>query len=187
MRWVSRDDLDFDRVACCWLIARFIDFRAEVLLLGDEDIHHAGRLNAVAFALDDPKPSRSDDAGSFSSLMASFGLGSSRPLAAMADAVRQARQRASLPGIMPDGLQMLIHGLETILSDQRQRLRQGFLLCDAIYASICERLSTSGWEAAETRAPSIRRWTPKSRSLNRRSRTRAAIESAEWPTGAAVA
>lgn len=187
MRWVSRDDLHFDRIACCWLIARFIDYRAEVVLLGDEDLHHAPRLNAVAFALGGHRGRRMSDEGGFGALIASFGLAGSGPLRAMADAVRQARHRASLPGVLPDGLEMLVHGLETILSDRRQRLRQGFLLCDAIYASICQRLNASGWEASATRTPPIRHWAPKPRRAGRRLGKRAMPDVAEQPSVTAVA
>lgn len=187
MRWVSRDDLHFDRIACCWLIARFIDYRAEVVLLGDEDLHHAPSLNAVAFALGEGRGRRMSDEGGFGALLASFGLAASGPLRAMADAVRQARHRALVPDMLPDGLQMLIDGLETILSDRRQRLSQGFLLCDAIYAGICQRLNASGWEASETGTPSIHHWAPKPRRAGRRLGKHAMPDAAERPSVTAVA
>jgi hypothetical protein len=54
MKWVTRKDVKVDRVACPWLIERFIDARAEFLFVAEADLLDvAAREGAIAF--DAPK------------------------------------------------------------------------------------------------------------------------------------
>jgi hypothetical protein len=158
MRWITRDDLSFDRIACCWLIARFIDYRAEILFAADDAVAEVGRTDAIAFALGGE--AQGDGMSGFEALIATFGLAQNRALAVMTDAVRQAG-RSALPGPMPDGLQMLARGLETLFPSTRRLLRHGFTLCDAMHAGICERIGATGWSAPATPLPATRNWAPR--------------------------
>jgi hypothetical protein len=54
MKWVTRKDVKVDRVACPWLIKRFIDARAEFLFVAEADLLDvAAREGAIPF--DAPK------------------------------------------------------------------------------------------------------------------------------------
>lgn len=54
MRWITRKDVKVDRVACHWLIKRFVDPEAEFLLVEEKDLfEQAKKQDAIPF--DAPK------------------------------------------------------------------------------------------------------------------------------------
>ena len=160
MRWVTRDDLTLERIACCWLITRFIDYKAELIFVADEYLHRVDHMTAVAFDLDDSGDCDASASIGFEALLMSFGLGGDLTLLAMADAVRDAGRDTSVADIMPNGLQMLARGFETMGANCRQLLRQGFLFCDAIYVGICEHVGMTGWSGVDAGLPPVRRFAP---------------------------
>jgi hypothetical protein len=67
-----------------------------------------------------------------------------------------------------NSLQALIQGLEATCATPPRLLSQTFLVCDAIYAGLCERLEVRGWAVSSAKPRAPRRWTP--RPLRRRPR-----------------
>src|SRR5438874_9408259 len=54
MKWITRKDIKVDRVACPWLIKRFIDPQAEFLFVEEKDLVEQARIqDAIPF--DAPK------------------------------------------------------------------------------------------------------------------------------------
>jgi hypothetical protein len=49
MKWITRKDIKVDRVACPWLIKRFVDPQAEFLFVGEKDLlEEARRLQRLS-------------------------------------------------------------------------------------------------------------------------------------------
>ena len=50
MKWITRKDIKVDRVACPWLIKRFVDPQARFLFVEEKDLLEQAKLqNAIAF------------------------------------------------------------------------------------------------------------------------------------------
>ena len=50
MKWITRKDIKVDRVACPWLIKRFVDPQAEFLFVEEKDLlEHAKQQDAIPF------------------------------------------------------------------------------------------------------------------------------------------
>src|SRR6516164_2563096 len=50
MKWVTRSNIEVDRVACPWLIRRFVDPQAQFLFAPEEELLEAARTeNAIPF------------------------------------------------------------------------------------------------------------------------------------------
>ncbi len=50
MKWITRKDVKVDRVACPWLIKRFVDPQAEFLFVEEKDLVEQAKLHeAVPF------------------------------------------------------------------------------------------------------------------------------------------
>jgi len=156
MHWISRDYLSFERMACCWLITRFVDFRAQLVLVADEHLDQAKRGRLIPFALDDD-----ETPVAFGSLLEGFGLRGNRALGAMADLIRGCTRAPLLEAREVDSLQALIQGLEATCATPQRLLSHAFLVCDAIYAGLCERLEVRGWAVSSTKPRAPRRWTPR--------------------------
>lgn len=160
MHWMSRDFLSFERMACCWLITRFVDFRAQLVLVADEDLERAQRSRAIPFALYDH-----DTPIVFGSLLDSFGLRGNRALSAMADLIRGCARAPLLKRSEADSLQALFQGLEVTCATPQRLLSQAFLVCDAIYAGLCERLEVRGWAVSSEAPRRPRRWSSRRRKV----------------------
>jgi hypothetical protein len=66
MKWITREHPKIDRIACPWLIKRFIDPEAEIIYVpADQVIAQAEVLNAVPFDLPGVEYTHYDDQCSF--------------------------------------------------------------------------------------------------------------------------
>ena len=54
MKWITRKDIKVDRVACPWLIKRFVDPQAEFLFVEEKDLLEQAKLHG-AIAFDAPR------------------------------------------------------------------------------------------------------------------------------------
>ena len=138
-RWITRERPKIDRIACPWLIRRFIDPLAEFLYVPPETVIEAARrekatpydVPAVRFS------HRGDDGGlcSFDSFIADFGL-DDPCLADLAEIVRGAD--TGKPDLTPQspGLLAISFGLSINYPDDHAMLEQGMVMYDALYAWI---------------------------------------------------
>lgn len=89
--WITRERPKIDRIACPWLVRRFIDPRASFLYVPTADVlAQAGRLGAVAFDIPGAPISHEGELCSFDTLMRAFDLQDDPALAALARIVRAA-------------------------------------------------------------------------------------------------
>ncbi|MBL8561401.1 MAG: chromate resistance protein [Gemmobacter sp.] len=131
--WVTRARPKIDRIACPWLIRRFIDPRAVFLFVAPSEVQGvAERFGAMPFDVEDVFWSHRGDLCTFDVLLAEFGL-STPALDRLALIVRGA-DTARLD-LAPEcaGLLAASLGLSRMYSDDLAQLEAGMLLYDAFY------------------------------------------------------
>ncbi|WP_298835731.1 chromate resistance protein ChrB domain-containing protein [uncultured Roseobacter sp.] len=132
-RWVTRHRPRVDRIACPWLIRRFVDPAARFLFVPPSEVEGvAVHYGAVSF--DAPGARRTHQGGNctFDEMLAGFGL-KTQPLARMARVIRGAD--TNMHDLAPEaaGLMALSVGLARMYSDDAAQLEAGLSLYDALY------------------------------------------------------
>jgi hypothetical protein len=137
MKWVTRKNIKVDRVACSWLIRRFIDPDAEFFFV-DEDqlLRTAAAEQAIPF--DAPKIpevtlNHRGNRCSFEAIVDDYHL-NVPGLARLALIVRAAdvkgQEEVAAEGL---GLRAIAEGFAAMLSSDEERLARGFPVYDALY------------------------------------------------------
>jgi rhodanese-related sulfurtransferase len=131
--WVTRARPKIDRIACPWLIRRFVDPRAVFLFVAPSDVVEvAERFGGVPFDIENVFWSHRGDTCTFDTMVEEFGLGTP-PLLRLATIVRGAD--TARPELAPEapGLLAASLGLSRMYADDLQQLEAGMLLYDAFY------------------------------------------------------
>jgi hypothetical protein len=131
--WVTRARPKIDRIACPWLIRRFVDPGAVFLFVAATEVQAvADRFNATAFDIEDTYWSHSGEFCTFDMMVREFGLATDA-LLRLALIVRGAdTARLDLAPEAP-GLLAASLGLSRIYSDDLEQLEAGMGLYDAFY------------------------------------------------------
>ena len=150
-RWITRERPKIDRIACPWLLRRFIDPRAEFFYVpATQVLSEARRLDAVAYDLPGAPISHAGERCSFDALLAAFGL-QDAALDRLARIVRGAD--TDQPGLAPEaaGLLAVSLGLSQLHQDDHAMLDAAVPVYDALYAR-CQSTATARWQGtpAET-------------------------------------
>ena len=135
MKWVTREGAKTDRVACPWLIRKFIDPQAEFLFVPkDQVLEVARREGGKSFDCPGADFTHREGKCSFEVLMEAYGL-QDPALRELARIVHGA-DIASDVGIVPEaaGLQAAAHGFAAICQDDHRKLEMEFPVYDALYA-----------------------------------------------------
>ena len=146
MQWVTRERPKIDRVACPWLVARFIDSDAEFLFVKPADVARvASETGATPFDVEGVELSHDGPLCSFDAFLAKYQL-HDPALGELATIVRGAdTDRLDLA---PEcaGLLAISLGLSRLFRDDLEQLRHGFVIYDALYAWLREaRLERHTW------------------------------------------
>ena len=151
-RWITRERPKIDRIACPWLVRRFIDRRAEFLYVPTSQVHaEAHRLNAVAYDIVGAPISHDGEWCSFDTLLAAFGL-EDPALLALARIVRGADTDRLDLAPQSAGLLAFSLGLSALhANDDLAMLKAAMPLYDALFASC--RLQVLGRTEAHTWKP----------------------------------
>ncbi|TCL62531.1 sulfurtransferase/chromate resistance protein [Rhizobium sp. BK251] len=131
--WVTRARPKIDRIACPWLIRRFIDPSAIFLfVVASEVATVADRFGATPFDVEDVFWSHRGERCSFDTMVQEFGL-ESEPLLRLATIVRAAD--TSRLDLVPEaaGLLAVSLGLSRMYTDDLEQLEAGMVLYDAFY------------------------------------------------------
>ena len=133
-RWVTRERPKIDRIACPWLIRRFVDPQAEIIYVPSSEVFAAAdRLGAVAFDIPGAAFTHDGEQCSFDAFLVQFGLGDPA-LQAIAPIVRGADTDRHDLAPEAAGLHALSLGLAASFGDDQELLRYGLVLYDALYA-----------------------------------------------------
>jgi rhodanese-related sulfurtransferase len=131
--WVTRSRPKIDRIACPWLIRRFIDPTARFLFVsGSQVAEVADRFSAIAFDIDQAALSHREDQCTFDAMLQHFGL-QSRPLQQLAVLVRAADTNQHQLSAEAAGLLAVSVGLSRMYRDDLEQLEAGMLVYDALY------------------------------------------------------
>jgi hypothetical protein len=134
MKWVTRLRPKIDRIACPWLIQRFIDPEAEFLYVPAAQVLAVARARAAEpYDIPGVELSHVGDLCSFDAFLAKYRL-ADPALQQLALIVRGAD--TSRLDLTPQsaGLYAVSLGLSQLFADDHQMLRHGMVLYDALYA-----------------------------------------------------
>ena len=144
-RWITRARPKIDRIACPWLIRRFVDARAEFFYVPAAHVFdEAKRLNAVAYDLPGAPVSHEGERCSFEVLTRAFGL-QHAPLDQLARIVRGADTDQLHIAPEAAGLLAMSLGLSRLHADDQAMLSAALPLYDALYAW-CQSVSAAVWQ-----------------------------------------
>jgi len=135
MKWVTRSHVHVDRVACPWLIARFVDSEAEFVFVPKGEIGRVvSETGAIPFDAPGVELGHRDGKCSFESIVERYGL-SDPALKRMAKIVHAADVEAdrSTDPVAP-GLEAIAVGYSLRYPNDRENLARQFEVYDALYA-----------------------------------------------------
>lgn len=137
MKWITRERVKVDRVACPWLIRRFIDPGAEFIFVPAEQVMaEAERLGAIPFDVEGAELGHHGHKCTFDALVEKYGLGSDPALVLLARIVNGADTDNAL-WHQPEsaGLQAIAEGFRHLgLGDDHAILAAEWVVYDALYA-----------------------------------------------------
>jgi hypothetical protein len=136
MKWITRARPKTDRIACPWLIAKFIDPAAEVLYVpAGQVLEAAARQDAISFDAPGARYDHRDGKCTFEVLIEDHHLDGDPALTRLAKIVHAADIAADL-GTDPAGPGLLAIGLGglDVEADDHQLLAKGRFVYDALYA-----------------------------------------------------
>ena len=136
MKWITRARAKVDRIACPWLIKKFVDPAAEFVFL-PHDTDWSAITDAVVFDVPGAELGHHGEYCSFDAIIGRYGLGKDPALLELAKIVRAAdtpRREWAPEGI---GLEAIADGFRRISSDDFDNMRRQFAVYDALYA-YCE-------------------------------------------------
>ena len=132
--WVTRERPKIDRIACPWLVRRFIDPLAEfVYVPASEVLDYAAQHKAIAYDVPNVQFTHRGDLCSFDALMADFELHD----AALDDLARIVRGAdTGMLDLTPQshGLLAVSLGLSALYRNDHEMLKHGMVIYDALYA-----------------------------------------------------
>ncbi|MGM9477982.1 chromate resistance protein ChrB domain-containing protein [Pedobacter sp. GSP4] len=134
MKWITRERPKIDRIACPWLIKRFVDFDAEIIYVPyDEVLAEAQKTGAIPFDLPDVEYSHYDDPCTFDYIIKKHQL-NDPALLRIAAIVRGADTDRHDFASQSAGLEAIFSGLAYNISDDRELLKIGMIIYDGLYS-----------------------------------------------------
>lgn len=131
--WVTRHRPKIDRIACPWLIRRFVDADARVLFVSPAEVQGvAERYGATPFDVPDVFWSHRGEACTFDTMLSEFGL-DTPALQRLATVIRAADTNRHDLSPQAAGLLALSVGLSRQYKSDEAQLEAGLALYDALY------------------------------------------------------
>ena len=140
MKWITRKDIRVDRVACPWLIKRFVDPMAQFLFVEEKDLVEQAKLqDAIPFDAPKIEAVKLNHRGSrctFEAILEDYAV-ADPALQKLALIVRAAdvkgQEGMALEGI---GLRSIAHGFAALGISDEERMARQFPIYDALYAYV---------------------------------------------------
>jgi hypothetical protein len=136
VEWITREHVKVDRVACPWLIMKFIDPEAEFLFVPAESVSEmAEREGAIPFDVPGVELGHHEGRCSFEAIMKKYGLGDPvldllAQIVHGAGVAQDLYERPKAPG-----LKVIAEGFRHLgLKDDHEILKHQFIVYDALYA-----------------------------------------------------
>lgn len=134
MQWITRERPKIDRIACPWLVARFIDTEAEFLYVPAAQVLPIAEMTgAIPYDVPDVELSHVGELCSFDAFLLKYGL-DDPALAQLAVIVRGADTSRLDLSPQSAGLYAISLGLSHTFADDHEMLKYGMVMYDALYA-----------------------------------------------------
>ncbi|HEX8023797.1 chromate resistance protein ChrB domain-containing protein [Mucilaginibacter sp.] len=134
MKWITRERPKIDRIACPWLIKRFIDKEAEIIFMPFEQVlTKADELNAIPFDLPDVEYTHYEDQCTFDYFIKKHQL-KDAALSRIAAIVRGADTDRHDFAPQSAGLEAIFSGLAYNIKDDQELLELGMTIYDGLYS-----------------------------------------------------
>jgi hypothetical protein len=134
MKWITRERPKIDRVACPWLIVRFIDKNAEFIFVpSTRVIQTAKEVSATPYDIEGVELTHEGPLCSFDAFLKKYSL--SDPILQELAVIVRGADTARLD-LSPQcaGLLAISFGLSKNFSDDHEMLQHGFVIYDALYS-----------------------------------------------------
>ncbi|PKL09684.1 MAG: chromate resistance protein [Spirochaetae bacterium HGW-Spirochaetae-7] len=134
MKWITRSHVHVDRVACPWLIKRFVDSEAEFIFVPKGSVAKvAGETGAIPFDAPGAELGHKGADCSFQTIVKFYGL-EDRALSMLADIVGCADTDRLADHHVAAGLEAVAVGYSLRFPDDAENLRRQFDVYDSLYA-----------------------------------------------------
>ena len=134
MQWVTRERPKIDRIACPWLIARFIDREPEFLFVPPGQVRAVAHdRGAIPYDVPDVELTHEGELCSFDAFLKKYHLDDAA-LAQLAIIVRGADTARPELAAQAAGLLAISLGLSHLYRDDQEMLQHGLVMYDALYA-----------------------------------------------------
>ena len=135
MKWITRSHVSVDRVACPWLISRFVDSEAEFIFVPKSEVDRISKeIQAIPFDAPGVELGHQDGKCSFETIIAKYGL-SEPGLLRLAKIVHAADISAEMDtDPIARGLKAIATGYSLRFPDDLENLSHQFEVYDALYA-----------------------------------------------------
>ena len=141
MKFVTREKPKVDRIACPWLIRKFVDPNAELLFVPAEEVMNtAEREGALPYDVPNVELGHQNGGSSFESFIHKYNLTDSA-LLELAKIVRAADTQDRQAAPEGEGLRQIANGWHLLDWSLERRLDVGFAVYDCLYAVCQERVS----------------------------------------------
>jgi len=134
MKWITRSHVHVDRVACPWLITRFIDSDADFLFVPKSQVlEMAEKEGAIPFDTPGATLHHRDDLCTFDVIIKDYGL-TEKALLRMARVINAADTNRLDRDPLAAGLEAIAVGYSLRFPDDLENLERQFEVYDALYA-----------------------------------------------------
>jgi len=151
MRWITRERVQIDRLASAWLIRRFVDPQAEFHFV-PRGAAASDVTDGIPFQLPGGELAPMEGRSTFEAILNTYHLAPTDPaLAELGSLVRAAdhlhgavafRHQSVRDALLADappetaGLQMLLHGIRRLATDDQDAIDRATVALDAVYAAL---------------------------------------------------
>jgi hypothetical protein len=134
MKWVTREKAKVDRIACPWLIKRYVDNKPEFLFVpADKVLEVAKKRDAIPFDIPNIELGHHNDKCSFDAIIEKYNL-KDPGLLELAKIVRAADTNKKELAAESIGLEAIAEGFRQITKDDFDNMSKQFYVYDALYA-----------------------------------------------------
>ena len=139
MKWITREKVKVDRVACPWLIRQFIDPQAEFVFL-PHDTDWSKIDSGMVFDVPNCELGHHGEDVSFNSILKKYDL-RGPALVLLGEIVRAADSHPSKPHPAGEGLRWIARGFSALGLSDHEILEREFVVYDALYAECKKRIA----------------------------------------------
>lgn len=141
MKWITREKVKVDRVACPWLIKKFVDPRAEFIFVPANQVEAKAReLGATPFDIEGCELGHHGEDVSFNSILKQCNL-NDPALVLLGEIVRAADSHPSNPHPAGEGLRWVAFGFSALGLTDHEILEREFIVYDALCAECRRRVA----------------------------------------------